>query len=227
MPELTLRSANDLYERGLDEVVASATAGVYHAVGDDGTRRRIPLERWLYHADKAERALLEQAVGPVLDVGCGPGRHLVALSRRGVEAVGIDVSRRAVQIARERGAKVQEGSIFDLPVTDGWRTALLLDGNIGIGGDPVRLLARIAELLDPSGCVLVEIEPPEAETRMLRLRLEGPDDISDWIPWAWVGAGSIEHLAGQVGLTLGKLWSAERRWFARLDRNRGEDAGGG
>jgi SAM-dependent methyltransferase len=215
--ELSLRSANDLYERGLDEVVSSTSPDTYHAVGDDGTRRRIPFERWLYRAVGAEQQLLRQAIGPVLDVGCGPGRHVIALSRRGIEAVGVDISPRAVEIARERGAKALEGSIFEVPGSGGWRTALLLDGNIGIGGDPERLLARVRELLAPGGRVLVEIEPPQVETRVLRLRLEGPDDISDWIPWAWVGADSIEPLAGRVGLALGQLWSAEGRWFARLE----------
>src|SRR5919108_232362 len=37
----------------------------------------------------------------VLDVGCGPGRHAHALARRGIEVVGVDISQRFVQLARE------------------------------------------------------------------------------------------------------------------------------
>jgi SAM-dependent methyltransferase len=37
----------------------------------------------------------------VLDVGCGPGRHAHALGRRGIEVVGVDISQRFVDIARE------------------------------------------------------------------------------------------------------------------------------
>jgi SAM-dependent methyltransferase len=36
----------------------------------------------------------------VLDVGCGPGRHAIALGRRGIEVVGVDISQRFVDIAR-------------------------------------------------------------------------------------------------------------------------------
>jgi SAM-dependent methyltransferase len=218
LSELKLRTANELYESGLDAGAVGVAPVDYHAVGDDGTRRRVPFERWLRSAADEEEKLLEWAVGPVLDVGCGVGRHLVALERRGIAATGIETSARAVQIARARGAEVIDGSIFDLPERGDWGTALLLDGNIGIGGDPERLLARIAELLGPAGTVLVELEPPRSETRMLRLRLEGPHDVSDWIPWAWVGTDAIGPLALAVGLRLDDLWSTQHRWFARLVR---------
>ncbi|MDQ6797207.1 MAG: class I SAM-dependent methyltransferase, partial [Actinomycetota bacterium] len=62
--------------------------------------------RWLGPADSEDERLLDRAVGPVLDIGCGPGRHLLALARRGVEATGIDVTPAAVRVARSRGASV-------------------------------------------------------------------------------------------------------------------------
>lgn len=37
----------------------------------------------------------------VLDVGCGPGRHAVALARRGIAVVGVDISERFVEVAVE------------------------------------------------------------------------------------------------------------------------------
>lgn len=37
----------------------------------------------------------------VLDVGCGPGRHAIALARRGIRVIGIDVSSRFVEVAHE------------------------------------------------------------------------------------------------------------------------------
>ncbi len=214
MPELSLRSARELYESGLDDVHSA----VYHVVGDDGSRRRIPFERWLRRPADEEERLLEWSVGPVLDVGCGAGRHLLALRRRGVEATGVEISSRAVQIARSRGAEVIEGSVFDLRPRAEWGTALLLDGNIGIGGDPERLLSRVAGLLRPGGRALVELDPPRTETRLVRLRLEGPEDVSASIPWAWVGADAIGPIASAAELELDDLWSAGRRWFARLSR---------
>lgn len=40
----------------------------------------------------------------VLDVGCGPGRHVLELARRGIRSLGVDVSERFVQVGRERAA---------------------------------------------------------------------------------------------------------------------------
>ena len=51
------------------------------------------------------------------------------------------------------------------PTPGRWRSALLLDGNIGIGGRPARLLARIASLLAPGGAILVELAGPDTSHR--------------------------------------------------------------
>ena len=39
-----------------------------------------------------EQRVLDHVIGPALDIGCGPGRHLVALAERRVFALGIDIS---------------------------------------------------------------------------------------------------------------------------------------
>src|SRR5580704_4948145 len=41
--------------------------------------------------------------GRVLDAGCGTGEHALMAASRGFEAVGIDVSERAIELAREKG----------------------------------------------------------------------------------------------------------------------------
>ena len=45
----------------------------------------------------------------VLDVGCGPGRHALALAERGVEVVGIDISARFVGLATEAASSLAAG----------------------------------------------------------------------------------------------------------------------
>jgi 2-polyprenyl-3-methyl-5-hydroxy-6-metoxy-1,4-benzoquinol methylase len=60
-----------------------------------------PFRQW----SRAERAAAARAQGPVLDVGCGPGRLARHLQDRGHEVVGIDVSPGAVQAARELGVR--------------------------------------------------------------------------------------------------------------------------
>ena len=86
----------------------------------------------------------------MLDLGCGPGRHLAALRRRGKRGLGVDLSPVAVEFARGRGADAIIGSLWaTVPGAGTYRTILLLDGNIGIGGAPVALLKRAGELLAP------------------------------------------------------------------------------
>src|SRR5450755_549032 len=40
----------------------------------------------------------------VLDLGCGPGRHALALARRGVAVVGVDHSEEFIALARQAAA---------------------------------------------------------------------------------------------------------------------------
>src|SRR5206468_10570518 len=108
---------------------------------DDGHVVVQPVRRWMDEPGPEERLLLSLVTPPVLDVGCGPGRHVASLLRHGIPAMGIDPAPSAVRLARSRGAMVLQRSVFDpLPRPGGWGTALLLDGNVGIGGDPGRLL---------------------------------------------------------------------------------------
>ncbi|MDQ6909842.1 MAG: methyltransferase domain-containing protein [Actinomycetota bacterium] len=181
----------------------------------------LPLEvaRWARPPGADEDALLDRALGPVLDVGCGPGRHVVALGRRGVMALGVDVTPAAVQMAHRRGALVLHRSVFDrLPGTGRWGSALLVDGNVGIGGDPVALLRRVAGLLRPAGRALVEVAEPGERSRKVQVRVESATGSGPWFQWAIVGADSVHHHASAAGLSTVERWEAGGRWFVRLDR---------
>ena len=51
----------------------------------------------------------------------------------------------AVAQTPDRGVAAIRRNVFDaLPGEGRWRTALLADGNIGIGGDPAALLRRLS-----------------------------------------------------------------------------------
>lgn len=175
--------------------------------------------RWLDQPGAEEETVLDMAEGPVLDVGCGPGRHLMALAARGVLALGIDITPSAVRLARRRGALVLERSVFEhVPAKGRWGSALLLDGNVGIGGDASLLLARVATLLRPGGRVLAELDHPSAPRHPTTVRLEHRGLPGPWFPWAWVGVDRVAEIAAPAGLAVSGVWSAGGRWFARLDR---------
>jgi SAM-dependent methyltransferase len=197
---------------------AALVRGPLYLRAEDGTCRQLPLEQWLGPLGLADAGVLECARGPVLDVGCGPGRHVLALARRGVLAVGVDVTPAAVRHARARGAQVMLASVFaPLPGAGHWRTALLLDGNIGIGGRPVTLLGRLRSLLQPKGRVLCELDGPGVATRSELVALEDEHEArSTWFPWARVGVDGIEPVARRAGMNVEHTWEQDRRWFAQL-----------
>ena len=185
----------------------------------DHTHVPLDVARWHRAVSADEQALLDRTVGPVLDVGCGPGRLVGALVAAGRHAAGLDASQAAVRAARTRGAPVLHASIFDpLPATGLWGTVLLVDGNIGIGGNPAELLARVELLLDWPGRVLVELDGPHACGRRLVVRLEGAGLTSRWFPWAQVTVSDIVSLARSCGFVTTEVWAAGDRWFAQLDR---------
>ncbi len=186
---------------------------------DDG--RRLPLDapRWHGEPSPLEQRLVAGLEGPVLDVGCGPGRIVAALDRLGIAAVGVDPAPGAVDLARGRGAEVLQRSVFDpLPGEGGWRSVLLLDGNVGIGGDPIRLLRRCRQLAAPDATIVVEVEAPGQRTHSCRARLVKGLGQSAWFRWAVVGVDALDSVTAGAGLEVARLHhgTGERRWFAHL-----------
>jgi hypothetical protein len=97
-----------------------------------------------------------------------------------------------------------------------WGSALLLDGNIGIGGAPEALLARLHDLLRPGGEVLVELAPPGVAATSEQIQLEYAGRRSSPFAWAYVGIDAIAAPARAAGFSVAERWDDERRWFARL-----------
>jgi hypothetical protein len=131
----------------------------------------------------------------------------------------VDFSPAAIMLARRHGAVALQGSVFEhVPGGGRWRTALLLDGNIGIGASPAALLRRVASLLAPRGEVLVELAAPGCGIVVHPLRLEHGDARSAWFAWAEVGVDAIAGPAAAGRLAVGDSWCDGGRWFALLER---------
>lgn len=187
----------------------------------DGWLLPLDVERWCAAPDPADLSALRRCAGPVLDIGCGPGRLVAALAALGRRALGIDVSEAAVLHTLALGGTALRRSVFEtLPGEGRWGTALLMDGNIGIGGDPAALLARVAELLAPRGLLIAETAPVDIDERV-RVHLDdgrGLADPGEVFPWARIGTPALIGHARAAGWQVADQWSADGRRFVALRR---------
>jgi len=112
----------------------------------------------------------------VLDVGCGPGRHAVALARRGIEVVGVDLSEDFVALARDAAAAEEVPARFDVAdvrdlAYDAEFDAVicLCQGGFGLlgGRDEPRAMERITVALRPGGRLALTAFSAAFATRFL------------------------------------------------------------
>ncbi|MCZ4125582.1 methyltransferase domain-containing protein [Streptomyces sp. H39-S7] len=184
----------------------------------DGWLLPLDVERWCAAPDAADTALLYRCRrGPVLDIGCGPGRLVAAIAATGVPALGVDVSPAAVARTRDSGGAVLCRSVFDrLPAEGRWGTALLIDGNVGIGGDPRALLTRVGELVAPGGRLLVEAAAYDVDERFTVRVEDGRGRHGRDFPWARLGTAALRSAADSTGWTAVDEWTVGGRHFVEL-----------
>jgi len=202
-----LGSSNVLYLHGIRSDEGSAASPMNAA-------------RWSADADATDLSLLVGARGPVLDIGCGPGRMVRAALDLGLAAVGVDVSVTAVEIAVAAGLNVLNRSVFaPMPLEGEWGTLLLVDGNIGIGGDPLAMMLRCATLLSVGGELVIEVSSDPDHDLSFEGTLEDAEGRrSDSFPWAEIGARALLPHAAAAGLSLVQELRVSGRSFVRFVR---------
>lgn len=204
--------------------------------GRDGWSVPLDVERWCATADSVDMTLLRRCRGRVLDIGCGPGRLVTALGGLGHATLGIDINPAAVARTLQRGGRALRRSVFDeLPGAGLWDTALLVDGNLGIGGDPGNLLRRVAQIVGPGGRLLAEVACHDVDERLHVWMDDGRGGLGTSFPWARIGITALRAQVAATDWLFDEEWTSGGREFVALRRRHGEadgtcedaDGGGG
>ncbi len=178
---------------------------------------------------------LECPAGPLLDLGCGNGRHMELAGSMGYECVGVDASARMLATARRRlgpAARLVRGDARALPL-DHMAAAVVLCvavlHHVREGRDRSRAVLELARAMRPGGHALISVwaldDPGVAARARARPEAAGGgggagDGCDLLVPWGAspggpvdryyraIGAGELAALCGGAGLEV--VWVGER-----------------
>ncbi|SDJ49293.1 Methyltransferase domain-containing protein [Frankineae bacterium MT45] len=207
--------------RPYEDSLLASTPSALSLVGDDETELHLDVARWMAPVDATDTAVLDRCVGPALDVGCGPGRFVRALGERGIAALGVDIADAAVELTRRLGMPALGRSIFDqVPGEGRWATVLLMDGNLGIGGDVPRLLRRISQVMRHNGRLIIEASAERDVDEVLTVRFSAAGSVvGPAFDWARMGVDALQRRAVTAGFYVDEVFVAGERSFVCLRRS--------
>jgi SAM-dependent methyltransferase len=136
---------------------------------DDGDVTEAHLDAY-FTTPESWRAGLHEALdrldGPVLDVGCGPGKHARFLQKQGHDVLAIDRSPGAIAVAREWG--VDHAAVMDIRdaavLDSAFEGSIVLGKQIAVGDSPSDLrstLSTLASVVEPGGRLVADFDAPE------------------------------------------------------------------
>jgi len=171
---------------------------------------------------QAEQDLLGRLGGRVLDIGCGPGRHLLWLQERGVEAVGIDFSPGTVEVARSRGCRevyVMDVTALDFPAGS-FDGVIMMGNNVGLAGTleaTAELFRTLHRIVRTGGLLVGQTRDPLATDNpahlsyhaanrrrglppgQVRMRLEYDGLAGEWLDLVLLEPAALVELLQRTG----------------------------
>lgn len=173
-----------------------------------------------------------RARGPVVELGVGTGRIAVPIAAEGIRVIGVDSSRRMLELCRRRAEaaavadllELRLGDLRDPPVAERVRLVICpFRSYLHLRGDADRLVALRAalRLLVPGGHLVFDVFAPSpgdvAETHGRWLERErGIFERADWDTAARTLTLSVRGESGATTMLL--AWLSPPEWQALLER---------
>ena len=175
------------------------------------------------------RAIGEEAVDCLVDIGTGTGRMLALFGGVALRAIGIDRSSEMLRVARARleaagiaGSDLRQGDMYALPLPPASADLVILHQVLHYAQAPAAAIAEAARVLGPGGRLLiVDFAPHDREElreRDAHARLGFSDEaMLGWLRAAGLDADVCEHLeGGELTVT---LWRGARPGLRLANEN--------
>ena len=170
------------------------------------------------------RALGDQPLGRLVDIGTGTGRMIELFGREAQQSIGIDRSSEMLRLARVKleaagiPSSLRQGDMYALPLDDGAADTVIIHQVLHYAHSPAAAIDEAARVLAPNGRLLVvdfaAHEREELRSTDAHIRLGFDDEtMAGWFKAAGIAVDHVEHLeGGELTVTVWRgLKAAERR----------------
>jgi len=165
------------------------------------------------------RALGDQPLGRLVDIGTGTGRMIELFGRSALQSVGIDRSSEMLRLARVKleaagiPSSLRQGDMYALPMDDGSADTIIIHQVLHYAHSPAAAIDEASRVLAPGGRLLIvdfaahEREELRATDAHIRLGFDD-ETMAAWFKAAGISVDHVEHLeGGELTVT---VWRGEK-----------------
>jgi ubiquinone/menaquinone biosynthesis C-methylase UbiE len=173
------------------------------------------------------RALGDQPLGRLVDIGTGTGRMIELFGKSAILSIGIDRSSEMLRLARVKleaagiPSSLRQGDMYALPIDDCSADTVIIHQVLHYAHSPASAIDEAARVLAPGGRLLIvdfaAHEREELRTSDAHIRLGFDDEtMTGWFKAAGIHVDHVEHLeGGELTVT---VWRGEKAGVRQRQR---------